>query len=87
MKALKELRRAAGLSQRELADALGVSYTAVNKWELGRSWPAAPMLPRLANILECSLDDLYAGEGAGSAKDPGGASPSPTNDHNVEGTA
>lgn len=71
MKALKELRRAAGLSQRELADALGVSYTAVNKWELGRSWPAAPMLPRLASALGCSIDELYTDSAPGAVEDAG----------------
>lgn len=70
----------------------------VSKWELGLCWPSAAVMPKLAALLGCSLEDLYAGErpdegirpyaeDPGSEKDPGGASPSPTNDHNMEGTA
>ena len=59
----------------------------VSKWELGLCWPSAAVMPKLAALLGCSLEDLYAGEDPGSAKDPGGASPSPTNDHNMGGTA
>lgn len=59
----------------------------VSKWELGLCWPSAAVMPKLAALLECSLEDLYAGEDADSAKAREGQAPSPTNDHNMEGTA
>ena len=36
---VKELRLLLGMSQKELADALGVSYATVNRWEMGRTEP------------------------------------------------
>lgn len=87
IKALKDLRKAAGLTLEDIAREVGATRQTVSKWELGLCWPSAAVMPRLATLLSCSLEDLYAGEGAGSEKDPGGASPSPTNDHNMEGTA
>lgn len=37
---LKESRRQLGLSQEELAHALGVSFATVNRWENGRTLPS-----------------------------------------------
>ena len=54
---IAEKRRALGLTQRELAEALGVSNRTVSKWECGGG------LPELANILPlCSLLDVTADE-------------------------
>jgi DNA-binding transcriptional regulator YiaG len=37
---VKEIRRQLGLSQEELAHALGVSFATVNRWENGRTAPS-----------------------------------------------
>ena len=37
---LQELRKARGLTQEELAEALFVSRTAISKWESGRGYPS-----------------------------------------------
>ena len=37
---VKEVRRQAGLSQEELAHALGVSFATVNRWENGKTVPS-----------------------------------------------
>ena len=37
---VKEVRRQLGLSQKELAHALGVSFATVNRWENGRTVPS-----------------------------------------------
>jgi len=37
---LKEVRRQLGLSQEELAHALGVSFATVNRWENGKTVPS-----------------------------------------------
>lgn len=50
-------RRAKGLTQRELAEALGLSNRTISKWECGDG------LPELANILPlCELLDITADE-------------------------
>ncbi|WP_275096996.1 helix-turn-helix domain-containing protein [Sedimenticola hydrogenitrophicus] len=37
---VKEVRRQLGLSQEELAHALGVSFATVNRWENGKTAPS-----------------------------------------------
>lgn len=64
MTALKELRAAKGLSLSALGSELGVTKQAVYKWENGIAWPDAPMLPKLAKVLGCTIDDLFREETA-----------------------
>lgn len=52
------LRRAKGLTQEQLADALGVSAPAVSKWERDSSYPDITLLCPLARALETSVDEL-----------------------------
>ncbi len=56
-----ELRRAKGLKQDEVAERLGVSPQAVSKWENDISCPDIMMLPKLAELLEISVDRLLSG--------------------------
>ena len=55
---LYELRRAAGLSQEKLARLADVGTDAVRSWEKGRRTPGLDMAVKLADALECSLDEL-----------------------------
>ena len=55
---LKELRVSAGLTQKEVAKALGVGRTAVTMWELGYSTPRSEVLLTLAALYNCTVDDL-----------------------------
>ena len=60
---LKRARRARGLTQRELGDLLQYSEKSVSKWESGAAIPPSGLLPALADILACRIDDLlYAGD-------------------------
>lgn len=52
------LRRDKGLTQRELAECLGVSTAAVSKWETGRAWPEITLLCPLARALDTNVDTL-----------------------------
>ena len=52
---VRRVRRRAKLSQRELAHDLGVSQSAVAKWETGRTTPSARMLARVLEVARLSL--------------------------------
>ena len=58
---LFDLRRQAGLSQEELANLLGLTRQAVQKWEAGTSRPDMDNLVALANYFHVSLDYLVTG--------------------------
>lgn len=55
---IKELRLRKGLTQRQLAERIGVSYQAVSRWEKGLDWPAVTKLSKLASVLDTSIDAL-----------------------------
>ena len=59
MKGLRRCREAAGMSQPELAAALGLTRAAVSSWETGAALPSADKLPEIARALGCSIDELY----------------------------
>lgn len=58
---LYELRKGRGISQEELADIVGVSRQAVQKWESGASRPDMDNLAALAHYFGVSLDYLVTG--------------------------
>ena len=63
MNVLKERRlRSAISTQREVAKALGVKSAAVSKWECGKSKPKTSMLPAIAKLYGCTVDELLADE-------------------------
>lgn len=66
---LFDLRRQAGLSQEELANLLGVTRQAVQKWEAGTSRPDMDNLVSLSDYFKVSLDYLVTGREA--APQPG----------------
>lgn len=59
MSTLKERREAKGFSQAELAKTLGVDQSSVSLWEKCKTFPRVDVAIRLANILGCTLDDIY----------------------------
>ena len=56
------LRRANGMTQRELADRLNVSDKTVSRWERDESAPELAAIPVLAEIFGVSCDELLRGE-------------------------
>jgi DNA-binding transcriptional regulator YiaG len=56
---IRRYRKAANVSQQQLADALGVKQAAVSLWEHGRTTPRSNIIPVLLEILNISIDDLY----------------------------
>lgn len=59
MKGLKEMRRGAGLTQADLSKTLGVTQSTVAMWECGVSYPRGEMLTKLADVLHCTIDELF----------------------------
>ena len=56
---IKELRRSKGMSQKDIADKLGVTSQAVSKWENDGSLPEMTMLPDIASLFGIQIDDLF----------------------------
>ena len=64
------LRKAKGLTQRELADKLGVSDKAVSRWERDETAPDLYMIPTIAEIFGVTADELLRGERASESLPP-----------------
>jgi transcriptional regulator with XRE-family HTH domain len=60
---LRDYRKSAGLSQKELADKSGVSQQMISMIENGeRKNPGIDTMFRLANALHCGVHDIYVPE-------------------------
>ena len=66
-KIIARKRKERNMTQLALADRLGVSFQAVSNWERGNSMPDISKLPELAELFECSIEELLGG-GAPAAK-------------------
>lgn len=64
-KNIAKYRKAKGLTQEELGAMIGITNQSVSKWESEVSMPDILLLPKIANALNITLDDLY-----GIAKEP-----------------
>lgn len=60
---IKARRKALGLTQKEVADALGINSVNVSDWERGKGMPEASRLPALAKRLETSVSELMGEAG------------------------
>ncbi len=56
------LRKANGMTQRELADKLSVSDKAVSRWERDEALPDLSLIPVLAEIFDITCDELLKGQ-------------------------
>ena len=65
---LKQLRKQKNLSQTELAEAVGVHYNHIGRYERGSSRPSADALQRIATALSVSADYLMEGSTQQAAK-------------------
>lgn len=63
MLGLRAMRRRAGLTAADLAERMHYSPTTICSWERGHRWPGSQELPRLAEILGCTIDELFADHG------------------------
>ena len=58
-KVIQERRKALGLTQEQVAEYLGVTTPAVNKWEKGSTCPDIALLAPLARLLKTDLNTLF----------------------------
>ena len=59
---IRTLRRAADMTQDELAEKLGVTFQTVSRWENGGSYPDIELLPVLADIFGVTTDHLLGND-------------------------
>ena len=57
---IREKRKELSLTQEQIAELLGVSTPAVNKWEKGSTYPDITLLPALARLLKIDLNTLLS---------------------------
>ncbi len=61
-KFISETRKALGITQRQLADALFISDKTVSKWECGKGLPEVSLMLPLCEELHITVNELLAGE-------------------------
>lgn len=59
---IRSTRQAKGLSQVQLAEAIGVGQPTISMWESGEMQPSVRNAVKLARALGVSVEDLFADE-------------------------
>ena len=55
---ISTLRREKGMTQKDIADKLGITDKAVSKWERDIAFPDTATIPKLAEILDINVEEL-----------------------------
>lgn len=63
-------RKERELTQRQLADLLGISDKTISKWETGKGMPDLTLIPQICRILEMNVNELLSGEAISSNEYP-----------------
>ena len=58
---LRQKRNEKGMTQKELAEKLFLSESAISKWEKGKSYPDITMIPDICSVLDISEHELISG--------------------------
>lgn len=61
-KFLQEVRKEKGLTQKDLAEKIGVSDKTISKWENGNSTPDTSMLLSISEALDVTVNEILSGE-------------------------
>ncbi|MBT4996562.1 MAG: helix-turn-helix transcriptional regulator [Hellea sp.] len=56
---LEELRRSAGLTQKDLSERAGVSRKSINAIENGVYVPSTVLALKISKILKCKVEDIF----------------------------
>jgi HK97 family phage major capsid protein len=70
MDSLKDIRKKKGLTQKELADRLGVAQATISAWETGTNKPDMDTIIKLCTILQTTVDDMLSIEEFSSIQKP-----------------
>lgn len=60
--AITKRRKKAELTQAQLAIAVGVNQSSVSQWEAGTAIPRTELLPLIAKVCHCTIDELFETE-------------------------
>ena len=60
---MRAMREKKDMSQQAVALEIGVERSTVAKWERGKSRPRAELLPKLAKLFGCSIEELLVPDG------------------------
>lgn len=71
MNKIKEFRLSRGIKQAEIAQRFNVTQSTVSGWEIGRREPDFETLSSLAEMFNCSIEELYGTEKAPTVKTDG----------------
>lgn len=58
---IRSIRKEIGMTQKEVAEKMGISDKAVSKWERGSGMPDLSLLPELSEILKVDMNSLISG--------------------------
>ena len=59
---IKKIREENKLTQKEMADVLGVTFQAVSKWENGKNVPDISILKEMSKMFNVDIDEILDGE-------------------------
>ncbi len=68
---IRKLRKAKGMTQKQVAEMLGILPKTVSKWETGKGFPDVSVIGELAKILGVSTDSVLSGEMKANKTDSG----------------
>lgn len=56
---IRFFRKEKRITQEEFSEMIGVSPQAVSKWERYQCYPDITILPQLAKVISCTVDDFF----------------------------
>ena len=59
---IRDIRKESGLTQEQLAEALGVSQRSISRWETGKTMPDYSLLPNICEVLGITVAELLEAE-------------------------
>ena len=62
MNSFKAAREKTDYTQEQVSDIMDTDRSTIAKWETGASLPRAELLPKIAALYRCTVDELLRGE-------------------------